>query len=109
MAEPEFIDRINNPEKYPYIQNSDGSVSSHRMAAETDEEGNWFVFPTIQLIGGKLKEFDNNQAAMQSALKTNNFLKMKNKAEALRYASGGYKTKKFKQFRPNPSNRADYE
>ena len=109
MAEPEFIDRINNPENYPYIKNSDGSVSSHRMAAETDEDGNWYVFPTIQLIDGKLKEFEDNSKAMDSALKTNNFLKMKDKAEALRYASGGYKTKKFKAFRPPASDKAEFE
>ena len=109
MAEPEFIDRINNPENYPYIKNSDGSVSSHRMAAETDEDGNWYVFPTIQLIDGKLKEFEDNSKAMDSALKTNNFLKMKDKAEALRYASGGYKTKKFKAFRPPASDKAEFD
>ena len=109
MAEPEFMDRINNPEKYPYIQNFDGSVSTHRMAAETDENGNWFVFPTIQMINGKLVEFEDNGQAMDSALRTNNFIKMKNKAEALRYASGGYKSKKLKAFRPPASDRAEFE
>ena len=39
---PEFIDRVLNPQKYPYIY---GSVSTHEMAAEVDENGNWFVFP----------------------------------------------------------------
>ena len=58
---------------------------------------------------GKLKEFEDNSKAMDSALKTNNFLKMKDKAEALRYASGGYKTKKFKAFRPPASDTAKFE
>ena len=35
--EPEFLDRIQNPDKYPYITNEDGSISTHRMAAEVDE------------------------------------------------------------------------
>ena len=109
MAEAEFIDRINNPENYPYIMNSDGSVSTHRMAAETDEDGNWYVFPTIQMIGGKLVEFEDNRKAMDSALRTNNFIKMKNKSEALRYASGGYKTKKLKAFRPPASDKAKFD
>ena len=38
---PEFIDRVLNPQKYPYIKNKDGSVSTHEMAAEVDENGNW--------------------------------------------------------------------
>jgi hypothetical protein len=88
---PEFLDRILNPEKYPYISNEDGSISTHRMAAETDENGNWFVFPTIQFDGKTLKRFKTNKEAMNNALATNNFLKMKSKKEALTYAEGGYK------------------
>ena len=42
--QPEFIDRILNPQKYPYLKNKDGSISTHEMAAEVDEDGNWFVF-----------------------------------------------------------------
>ena len=52
--QPEFVDRINNPNNYPYIKNKDGSISTHRMAAEVDEKGNWIVFPTIQFDGKKL-------------------------------------------------------
>jgi hypothetical protein len=89
--QPEFIDRINNPEKYPYIANKDGSVSTHRMAAETDENGNWYVFPTIQFDGKKLIRFKTNQKAMENAMLTGNFLPMSSKEEALNYAEGGYK------------------
>tara|TARA_R110000737_G_scaffold55739_3_gene79385 strand:+ start:123 stop:1898 length:1776 start_codon:yes stop_codon:yes gene_type:complete len=88
---PQFIDRINNPQNYPYIQNEDGSVSSHRMAAEVDEGGNWSVFPTIQMIDGKLKQFDDNRTAMRSAFETGNYLPMDSAEEAIRYAEGGYK------------------
>jgi hypothetical protein len=85
---PQFIDRINNPQNYPYIQNEDGSVSSHRMAAEVDEGGNWSVFPTIQMIDGKLKQFDDNRTAMRSAFETGNYLPMDSAEEAIRYAEG---------------------
>jgi hypothetical protein len=89
---PEFIDRINNPDKYPFITNEDGSISTHRMAAEVDENGNWFVFPTIVLMpDGTLKEFEDNAEALDYNLSIGNFLPMKNKNEAIKYAEGGYK------------------
>ena len=44
----EFVSRIFNPASSPApIQNEGGSISTHRMAAEVDENGNWSVFPTI--------------------------------------------------------------
>lgn len=98
-TQPEFIDRIKKPEKYPYIKNPDGSISTHRMAAEVDEKGNWYVFPTIQMReDGKLVVFNDNRAAMEQALKSGNYLKMKDKDEALKYAQGIYKTEKLKKF-----------
>jgi len=89
--EPEFIDRILNPKKYPFITNKDGSISTHEMAAEVDENGNWFVFPTIQYDGKTLRRFESNEKAMEHAFKTNNFLPMSSKKEAIDYAKGGYK------------------
>jgi len=89
---PEFIDRINNPEKYPYITNKDNSISTHRMAAEVDENGNWFVFPTIvRLPTGELYQFEDNGQAMDYNMKANNYIPMPSKEAALNYAKGGYK------------------
>lgn len=88
---PEFLDRIYNPEKYPYIENGDGSVSTHRMSAERDEDGTWYVFPTIQMIDGKLIPFEDNFEALESAKANNNYLVMPSKDEAISYAKGGYK------------------
>ncbi len=42
-----FVQRALYPSNYPVIENPDGSVSTHLLAAEKDEDGNWFVFPTI--------------------------------------------------------------
>ena len=90
--EPEFIDRINNPDKYPYIENEDGSISTHQMAAEVDEIGNWFVFPRIVMLPtGELYQFKDPAQAMSYNLRTNNFVPMSSKKEALEYAKGGYK------------------
>ena len=97
-VEPEFVDRVNNPEKYPFIRNEDGSVSTHKMAAETNEQGEWFVFPMIVMLPtGKLHEFKAAQSAMDYNLRTGNYLKMPEK-KAKAYAKGGYKTKKLKNF-----------
>ena len=91
-AEPEFLARIRDPDSYPFIKNKDGSISTHRMAAEVDENGNWFVFPTIvQLPSGELYEFKDSSKDMEYNLKNNNYLPMKSKKEALTYAKGGYK------------------
>ena len=90
--EPEFIDRINNPDKYPVLWNDDGSYSTHQMAAEVDENGNWFVFPTIvRLPTGELYQFKDNNQAMDYNFRIGNFLPMKSKKEAISYAEGGYK------------------
>ena len=92
MPAPKFVDRVKNPDKYPTIDNEDGSVSTHRMAAEVDENGNWYVFPTIvQMPNGGLYQFKDNRQAMMYNLKHNNFIQMPDKASALKYAEGGYK------------------
>lgn len=92
MPVPEFVDRIKNPDKYPNIKNKDGSFSTHKMAAEVDDNGNWYVFPTIvQMPSGDLYQFKDNRLAMQYNLRNNNYIPMPNKERALKYAEGGYK------------------
>jgi hypothetical protein len=92
--EPEFVDRINNPENYPVIDNPDGSFSTHRMAAEVDEKGDWYVFPTIQMEGGKLNQYNDVRDALNNAKRTGNFIGFPNKQSALSYAdSYKYNTK----------------
>ena len=104
---PEFLDRITNPDKYPFLSNEDGSISTHRMAAEMDDQGNWFVFPTIVMLpDGTLYQFEDVGQAMDYNLANNNFLPMKSKKEALKYAEGGYKKgtplEKFNPLQENP-------
>ena len=89
---PEFIDRIDNPDMYPVITNPDGSVSTHRMAAEMDADGKWYAFPTIVMqLDGTLKQFETNQEAMDYNLSVGNYIPMETKEQAIEYASGGYK------------------
>lgn len=106
MATPEFINRINNPEKYPYIENKDGTFSTHKMAAEVDEKGNWYVFPTIvQLPSGELYEFKDPYQAMNYNLNSNNFLPMKSKKEALDYTKNYKKGTLLESFNPKSLSR----
>ena len=99
---PEFIDRINNPEKYPFITNEDSSISTHRMAADQDKDGNWYAHPMIvQLPSGELKEYTNPQQALEDNLTSGNVLPMESKEEALAYAENGYKLgTPLKEFNP---------
>ena len=88
---PNFVKRLNTP-NYPAIQNKDGSVSTHRMAAEVDEKGDWYVFPTIvQRQDGTLTQFNDNREAYNWNKQRGNVLRMNNKEDALAYARGGYK------------------
>ena len=45
-----------------HIQNKDGSVSTHRLAAEVDKDGNWWVFPTVVEMDGQLVEMELRDA-----------------------------------------------
>lgn len=83
----EFEKRINNPVQY--IQNADGSRSTHKMAS-AGVEGKEIAFPTIVNIDGKLKELPINDA-IDHALKTGEYKEFKTQDEASRYAEGGYK------------------
>lgn len=76
-----------------FIQNQDGTRSTHRMAAEVDANGNWFAFPTIvQLPSGKLHQFDNHQDAMKYNQQIGDAVHFgPDKDSALAFAAGGYK------------------
>jgi hypothetical protein len=42
-----FVDRANNPQNYPVVNNEDGSISTHKMAWGTDGSGQAYMFPTL--------------------------------------------------------------
>ena len=93
-TEPEFIDRVNNPENYPFISNDDGSISTHRMA-DAEVDGKFIAFPTIHMSPeGELVELEG-RAALDKALDMGNFVEFPTAEEASEYAADGYKTEKF--------------
>ena len=48
------------------IKNEDGSISTHLLMAEIDEEGKWYVAPTIVEKDGKLEKLDVEEAKQYS-------------------------------------------
>ena len=92
---PNFIQRANDPNMtyIEYLNNEGKTVrSSHLLNAEVDQNGDWFVFPSIQEIDGKLHWFKDVREAMDSAIKHNDILPFgKNEEEALEFAEF-YKT-----------------
>lgn len=105
--EPEYVDRARNPSKYPFIENRDEkgnvvSLSTHRMSAEVDKDGNWFAFPNIVMLpGGELHEFKDVRQAMRWNQATGNFKAFgKDGDSAQKYAKDGYKTKAMRDFDP---------
>jgi len=88
-----FVQRILNSSIFPVISNEDGSVSTHKMAAEIDENGEWLVFPTIvSLPDGRLLDLKDNRSALDFAKKTGEFINFgNNKDDAIPFAANGYK------------------
>jgi len=100
LSEQNWRQRVNNPFLFPAISNDDGTTSTHRMAAEVDEDGNWFVFPTIvQKEDGSLHQFSNAFEAMRWNKARGEAVDFgKEKEAAINYAKGAYKTDQLKKF-----------
>tara|TARA_R110002167_G_scaffold51987_8_gene150375 strand:- start:432 stop:815 length:384 start_codon:yes stop_codon:yes gene_type:complete len=98
---PEFEDRINNPQNYPFIDNGDGTKSTHRMAHDIDNDtGEWWAYPMIVNLSSDgqhyLHEFadtaEGHKAAKDYAIMTGDQYNFgKDEKKAFDYASGGYK------------------
>jgi hypothetical protein len=87
----EFEERLKRI-PHPRIKQPDSSYATHLMAAETDEEGNWFAFPTVQPDAtGKLAAM-RLRAAQSKAMRDKNYKAFgKDAGAALSYAEGEYK------------------
>ncbi len=99
---PEFLDRIENPQNYPVLRNEDGSFSTHSMAAEVDENGQWWVFPTIVPMGpnGELYRFEDPYVALEYNKRTKNALPQTSQKTALDYSRGYKKGTPLETFKP---------
>jgi hypothetical protein len=100
----DFVNRILNPGIAPAgIPWEGDSTASHQMAAEVDDKGNWYVFPTIVNRGGKLEAMPLYDA-MDYAIKTGEYIPMPDKESALDL-SENYKTKAMQDFFTRPAYR----
>ena len=93
VQDPAFMKRANlSKESAPSIKNLDGSVSTHRLAAEK-YNGEWYAFPTIiQGSDDSLKEYEDPFEALKENIKTNNVMRFgQDKDSAIEFAKGGYK------------------
>lgn len=86
-----FEQRVLYPDKYPVIQNDDGSIAIHKMAWTT--VGDKFIaFPTIiQTPDGGLYQFQDPDKAVLYALKNKEFREFNKAEDAKAYANNGYK------------------
>jgi hypothetical protein len=65
-----WVDRGLNPDKYPKIENKDGTSSTHKLSYVTGDKGEAYVYPNIiQNEKGELEELDS-KAAWEYAKKT---------------------------------------
>ena len=104
--QPAFMDRVNNPDRYPVINNEDGSISTHMMA-NGSVDGKAVAYPTIQMMpDGTLKQFQPREA-LDRALENKNVKWFDSDDEALNWASKGYKVGT--PLDPNRAPAQDYE
>jgi hypothetical protein len=80
------IDNYDSTDRSQYLVNQKGERETHRMAAEVDENGDWYAFPMIVKRKGKLHKFTNSAEAMAWNKKHNNVKKFDNKEDAMHYS-----------------------
>lgn len=105
---PEFIDRINNPQNYPYIDKTEKGAfmdqeryATHLMANAV-VNGTPVAFPLIQYLPktGELYEFKDFKEALKLAMRTGNYKEFKTEDEALDYAKNYKKGTPLEKFKP---------
>lgn len=85
----EFERRMTQPNA-PFIQNLDGSISTHKMAWGSDKKG-FYAFPTIVNRNGQLVELSPEKADVY-AHQTGELKRFSTQTEAEVYAAGSWKT-----------------
>ncbi len=82
-----FVDRLYNPEKYPVINNPDGTFSTMKMASSDN-----IAFPTIVYNKKNQKLIElSPEEAYNYAMKTGEFIELNSDEEAADFAANGYK------------------
>lgn len=84
-----FVQRWMAP-SLPPLMNDKGQEMSHQMAAEVDDDGDWYVFPRIIERGGELVDLKDNRKALAHAKRTGEYIQAPNMQVAL-HLSKNYK------------------
>ena len=79
---PRFIQRMSEPLKYVEWNDDRGHHFGTHEMSYGEADGRYFVYPRIQEIDGNLVRYQNDQEAMQNALKNHNILWVNNEDEA---------------------------
>lgn len=105
-ADVPFIDRINNYQDYPMpASNKDGTVSTHLLSAEIDDDGIAWVFPNkvLDKTNNTYTTYDDNFEAMAVAKASGNAVRFNTIQEAELF-SKSYKNDDFNKYY-NPSEK----
>lgn len=93
-----FVDRVLNPEGQPTLTMPGGAAATHLMAAEIDQAGQSYAFPTvIKQPDGSLIQMSNPHEAMDVNKRSNNAIPFLSIEEAIDF-SKNYKTPEFKEY-----------
>lgn len=89
-ANKNFVDRILNRDKYPSVDNGDGTRSTHQMAW-SEVNGKYVVYPTILWNGRSLVQFKTPRDAYDAAMRAGEYIEFNSPDEA-EWFSQRYKT-----------------
>ena len=105
-ADVPFVDRINNYQDYPMpASNKDGTVSTHLLSAELDDDGIAWVFPNkvLDKTNNTYTTYDDNFEALAIAKESGNAVRFNTIKEAELF-SKSYKNDDFNKYY-NPSEK----
>lgn len=105
-ADVPFVDRINNYQDYPMpASNKDGTVSTHLLSAELDDDGIAWVFPNkvLDKTNNTYTTYDDNFEALAIAKESGNAVRFNTIQEAELF-SKSYKNDDFNKYY-NPSEK----
>jgi len=89
----DFVRRIYQSDA-PYLDNGDGSISTHLMAWG-ERGGKYFVYPEIANVHGKLKRLSPDRA-LDYAIDSGEYVKFDTPEEAEQFSTH------YKEYRPEP-------
>ena len=99
FSDKPFAKRILQPQDYPILRDEQtGQMATHLMRASPDEEGNWWVYPSLTLQDGEWQYEKDEELGLKNALKQNNAIPFGDHKEYAVWFSRNYKPKAFNEY-----------